>query len=89
MTPGLFSGLGLLSDPPQFDPPQSGGPIHFPRRRSSLGLRRGANNPPIPPPPAKRERINAGRAKLIARAERSRLRSEAAKARAETGEASR
>ena len=88
MTPGLFSGLGLLSDP-AVRPAAVRRPDPFPRRRSSLGLRRGANNPPIPPPPAKRERINAGRAKLIARAERSRLRSEAAKARAETGEASR
>ena len=78
MTHGLLS--GLLSGLPQTGGSQAGGPIQFSRRRSSFGRGRG-NVHPIPPPPAKYERINAGRAKLIAKAERSRLRSEAAKAR--------
>ena len=76
MMSGLLS--GLLADLPQPRGPQPGGSILFPRRRHSFGRLR-SNAKPIPPPPAKAARIAAGRAKLIAKAERSRLRSEAAR----------
>ncbi|MDE0704045.1 MAG: hypothetical protein OXH59_10010 [Rhodospirillaceae bacterium] len=57
--------------------PQKGGPIQFPRRRSSLCGSRKCNAKPIPPPAAKRDRIAAGRQKLMDKAARSAARSQA------------
>ena len=76
MMSGLLS--GLLSGLPASEGPQLRGSTLSLRRRSSFGRGRG-NVHPIPPHPAKAARIAAGRAKLIAKAERSRLRSEAAR----------
>ena len=59
--------------------PQSGGPIQRPNRRSSLWSGRSSNQPPIPPPMLKRARIEAGRAKLMAKAARSAERSRRAR----------
>ena len=53
--------------------PQLAGPIRR-GRRSSLG-RRWRNRETVPPPPAKAARIEAGRAKLVAKAKRSAERS--------------
>ena len=72
---------------------QSRGPIRRPRRASSLFARRKWNKSTIPPPESKRERIEAGRRKLVEKARRSAERSAAAKAankakaKSETGEA--
>ena len=52
---------------------RGGGPIRR-GRRSSLG-RRWRNRETVPPPPAKAARIEAGRAKLVAKAKRSAERS--------------
>ncbi len=53
--------------------PQLAGPIRH-GRRPSLGCRQG-NRETVPPPERKRVRIEAGRAKLIAKAARSAERS--------------
>lgn len=72
--------FGMLGWTPPESGPQRSGPIQRPSRRSSLYGQRKANARPIPPPAAKRERIAAGRQKLMDKTARSRARSATARA---------